>query len=210
MALIALVFDSDAKTADDKQLRSILASSLDRASMRRVLLQGAGQPAASILPNWMSGYGFAFADDADLTRAHPQREPVRAAANWTVRYDANDSLARLLAERVALNARDAGIGLRLMQAGPGLQLVRIPMASANPWVALANVAETLGIALPKSNGDALEDLYAAEQALLASQRVIPLFHLPEEWATSARVKGWRLGAGGSWRLDDVGLGKEMR
>lgn len=226
MELVALVFGGDAQTADEKLLRSALAHSVERGSMRSALLQGAGQAAASILPNWMSGYAMAFATDADLKQARHEREQVGTAANWTVRYDANDSVARLLVERVALNARDAGIGLQPTAAATAdilrsdllrselprseLRLVRIPLASADPWIALANVAGTLGMAMPKVNGDRVEDLYSAEQALLAGQRVIPLFHLPAEWASSPAVKGWRPGADGGWRLDEVWVGKERQ
>jgi peptide/nickel transport system substrate-binding protein len=110
--LVALVFARDAKSPEDKALREALALSVERGSIRSVLLQGAGQPAASVLPNWMSGYGFVFPTDADLPRARHAREQVRAIPTWTVAYDASDPVARLLTERVALNARDAGLLLQ--------------------------------------------------------------------------------------------------
>ena len=164
---------------------------------------------AGVRVSQLSGYGFAFSTDADLRQARHEREQVRAAANWTVRYDANDSVARLLAERVALNARDARIVLQPTAGGSGdLRLVRIPLASADPWIALTEVASALRMEMPKVNGDTVEDLYSAEQALLAGQRVIPLFHLPAEWASSPALKGWIPGADGSWRLDEVWVGKE--
>jgi ABC-type transport system substrate-binding protein len=213
--LVALVFSGNALTADDKLLRSALAHSLQRGSMRSAVLQGAGEATGSILPNWMSGYGFAFSVNADLKLARHEREQVGAAASWTVRYDANDSVARLLAERVALNAHDTGIGIQPaadIHRGDlprlELRLVRIPFASADPWIALANVAKTLGMAMPNEDGDAVENLYSAEQALLAGQRVIPLFHLPAGWSASASLKGWRPRADGSWRLDEAWVGKD--
>jgi peptide/nickel transport system substrate-binding protein len=212
--LVALAFVSDAQTAEERLLRAALAHSMQRGSMQSAVLQGAGEATGSILPNWMSGYGFAFPIDAELKLAGREREQAVTAANWTVRYDANDSLARLLAERVALNARDAGIGMHAAAADmyqpdllrSELRLVRIPLTSADPWIALANVAGTLGMAMPKESGHAVENLYLAEQALLARQRVIPLFHLPAEWAVSAALKGWKPAADGSWRLEEVGVG----
>jgi len=190
-------------------LRSALALSVDRGSMKSVLLQGAGQPTASLLPNWMSGYGFTFSTDADLKRARHEREQVRTAPNWTVGYDANDSVARVLVERVALNAKDAGLVLQPTTAATAdLRLVRIPLASADPWIALANLAETLGLAMPKPRGESGEDLYAAELALLAGQRIIPLFDLPEEYASCPVLNDWRPAADGSWRLDEVWMGKD--
>jgi len=209
MELVALVFYSDAQSTDEQLLRSALAHSLERASMKSVLLQGAGQPTASILPNWMSGYGFVFSTDGNLTQARHEREEVRKATNRTLGYDANDSLERVLAERVALNAWDAGVVLQPSTAATAdLRLVRIPLASSDPWIALADVAEKLGMAMPKVNGNSIEYLYAAEMSLLSGQRVIPLFHLPAEYASSAVLNDWRPAADGSWQLDEVWLGKE--
>jgi peptide/nickel transport system substrate-binding protein len=209
LELVALAFSSDPKTADEKRLRSALAHSIDRGSMKSVLLQGAGQATASLLPNWMTGYGFVFSTDADLKEARHLREQARTAPSWTVRYDANDSVAQVLVERVALNARDAGLALQPTTAATAdMRLVRIPLASADPWTALANVAETLGMALAKASGESVEDLYGAEAALLAGQRVIPLFHLPAEYAASPALNDWRPAADGSWRLDEVWVEKD--
>src|SRR5208282_4000593 len=128
--LLALLFARDAASPDERLLREALALSVERGSIRSVLLQGAGQPAASILPNWMSGYGFVFSTDADLPRARHAREQVHTIPTWTVGYEGNDSVARLLAERIALNAKDAGLSLQPTSAGVAdLRLVRIPLAS---------------------------------------------------------------------------------
>ena len=61
-----------------KSLRQALALSVERGSIRSVLLQGAGQPTASVLPNWMSGYGFVFPIDTDLPRARQCARASRA------------------------------------------------------------------------------------------------------------------------------------
>jgi peptide/nickel transport system substrate-binding protein len=202
--LLALVFATDAQSADEKLLHSALAHSIERSSMRGVLLQGAGQATAALLPDWLSGYGFAFSTDADLKQARQEREQVRTMPNWTLGYDANDSLARTLAERTALNAKDAGLMLRPANSSTAdVKLVRVPMASADPWVALENLAGRFGMPLPKASGSSMEDLYAEEHALLAHQRVIPLFHLPEVWAVSSALQDWHPAADGSWHLDEV-------
>jgi hypothetical protein len=208
MELVALVFSREAQSAEEKLLRQALAHSVERASMRGAVLQGAGQASASILPNWMSGYGFAFASDANLALARREREQVHSPPNLTVGYDANDSLARVLVERVALNARDAGIVMQTTTAAKSdLRLVRIALASADPRVALKSVADSFGMALPRTSGTSVEELYAEEQALLAGQRVIPLFHLPAEWAASNALQDWSPAADGGWSLEDVWLGK---
>jgi MarR-like DNA-binding transcriptional regulator SgrR of sgrS sRNA len=207
--LIAIVFGRDANTDEEKQLRHALALSIERSTMRNVLLRGAGEPAASLLPNWMTGYAFTFSTDADLKQARHDRELVRSAQAWTVRYDANDSIGRVLVERIALNAKDAGIVLQPSTEGAtDLRLVRISLASADPWIALSNLSEKLGLPVPKTEGESIADLYEREQALLAEQRVIPLFYLPAEWESSAQLRGWRPGADGSWRLDEAWLEKQ--
>jgi ABC-type transport system substrate-binding protein len=205
--LLALLFARDAASPEEKLLREALAWSVERGSIRSVLLQGAGQAAASIVPNWMSGYGFVFPTDADLQRARQVRAQVRTIPTWTLGYDGNDPLARLLAERVALNARDAGLLLQPSSAtNAELRLARIPLASPDSWIALAGVAAVAGLPTGKNQGGGVEDLYAAEMALLAAQRVIPLFHLPVSYASSSALKNWTLRPDGSWSVADAWLG----
>jgi len=205
--LVALLFTHDARTPDERSLREALAWSVERGSIRSVLLQGAGQPAASVLPNWMSGYGFVFSTNADLAHARHAREQVRNIPTWTVGYDSGDAVGRLLAERIALNARDAGLSLQPTSAATAdFRLVRISLASSDAWIALAGVATFAGLPAPKNEGGSVETLYAAEQAVLAAQRIIPLFHLPVTYATSATLKSWTLRADGNWNLADAWLG----
>jgi len=205
--LLALVFVRDARTPEEKLLREALALSVERGSMRSVLLQGAGQPAGGVLPNWISGYGFVFPAEADLPRARHDREQVRSAPGWTLGYDGSDPMARLLAERIALNAKDAGLALQPTSAAmTDLRVVRIPLASGDPWLALANAAEVAGLPAAKNKGSSVEDLYAAEQAALASQKIIPLFHLPVYCAAGAELKNWTVRPDGSWSLADAWLG----
>ena len=201
--LLALVFSRDAASPDEKLLRQALAWSVDRASIRSVLLQGAGQPAASILPTWVSGYGFVFSTDADLPRAREAREQAGNAPTWTLGYDGNDPLARLLAERITLNGRDAGLSLQPAAGAAGdLRLVRIPLASPDPWIALAGVTTLVGLPTVERRGGE-EELYGAEMALLATQRVIPLFHLPASYAGAAGLENWALQPDGSWTVADA-------
>jgi peptide/nickel transport system substrate-binding protein len=205
MELVALHFSRDAASPEEKLLREALALSIERGSIRNVLLQGAGQPAASILPNWMSGYGFVFAMEADLTRARHAREQVHSAPAWTVGYDGSDPIARLLVERIVLNARDAGLSLQpALGVNTDLRLVQIPLVSIDPWIALAQVAELSGAPAGKEGGS-IEDLYAWESGMLATRRIIPMFHLPVSYAASVRLKGWTVRPDGRWALADAWL-----
>jgi hypothetical protein len=115
----------------------------------------------------------------------------------------------LLAERIALNAKDAGLLLQPTSAAAAeLRLVRIPLAS-DPWIALTDVGTLAGLPVGKKPGG-VEDLYATEVALLATQRVIPLFHLPMSYASAVTLRNWTLRPDGSWTLADawLGIGKQ--
>lgn len=205
--LVALVFTRDVSSPDEKVLHEALGLSVERESMHSVLLQGAGLPAASLLPTWMSGYGFVFSSRADLQKARQLRGQVQMARVWTIGYDASDPLARLLVERVALNAKDAG--LTLVPTGVGstdLRLTRIPVASSDPWVALEALASQTGLPRAQNEGSSVEDLYAAELAAVASERVIPLFHLPVFYAASVSLKDWTLRMDGNLDLSNAWLG----
>jgi len=205
--LLALLFTRDAQTADEKLLRQALADSIERGSIRSVLLQGAGQPAGAVLPDWMSGYGFVFPTDGDLPRARHAREQVRTIPNWTIAYDSGDPRARLLAERIALNGKDAGLSLQATSTGNGdLRLLRIPLASTDPWITLAQVFNLAGVAVPKSKGGSIEELYLVEHTLLTTQRLIPLFHLPTSYMGSGTVKNWNVRADGTLSLSNASMG----
>jgi ABC-type transport system substrate-binding protein len=199
--LLALIFTRDVASPDDKTLRDALRFSVERGSMHSVLLQGAGQPTAGILPAWMSGYGFVFSTAADLARARQLHDQVRAIPTWTLGYDGGDPLARFLAERVALNAKDAGLPLQPTPAATAdLRLVRIPLASSDPWIALQDLSAQVNLPFAPGKGRGAEDLYAAEQAALASGRAIPLFHLPASFASASNVRGWVVRNDGSLDL----------
>ena len=208
--LVALLFPRDTTSPEEKLLREALALSIERGSIRSVLLQGAGEPTASILPNWMSGYGFVFSSDADLMQARQAREQVNKIPSWSVGYDTDDVVARLLAERIALNAKDAGLSLQpTASAVADLKVVRIALASPDPWIALQQVSMIEGASLARDGGS-VEDLYASERALLTSQRLVPLFHLPASYAASSALNNWTVRADGVWNLADAWMGAAHR
>jgi len=203
---MALVFAHDNQTQDERKLRQALALSIDRASIKNVVLEGEGEPTGAILPNWVSGYAFVFPEDQNLVRARQLRSEVRQAPAWNLAYDATDSLARVIAERIALNARDAGI---LVQPGvapqAALRLVRIPLASLDPRIALTTVAEVTGLPVPRFGVGAADDIYQAENAMLETQRVIPLFQLPACYVLNPSVYDASQDRAGDWHLEDVWL-----
>jgi hypothetical protein len=70
------------------------------------------------------------------------------------------------------------------------------------------VAAVASLPIGDAGGNSVQDLYRAEQALLATQRLIPLFHLPATYASTKFLWGWSVGADGSWRLADAWLTSE--
>jgi peptide/nickel transport system substrate-binding protein len=207
--LMALTFAHDGTTTDDAKLREALALCIDRKSIRDVVLQGGGEASGGMLPNWVSGYGFVFPAGQDMVRAQQLRGEVKYAPTWMLGYDADDPLARLMAERIVLNARDAGIRLQVTaSATADLRLTRIALASVNGGVALAAAASSAGIPFSKIKGEAAEDLYQAENGMLQTQKVIPLFQLPTSYAISTTVKDWDESRDGTLHLDNIWLGSK--
>src|SRR5437762_3243950 len=138
--------------------------------------------------------------------------PVPALA---LSYEAFDPLARDIAERIAVNAREAGITLQVstVPERSDLRLVRIRLGSLNPAAALADFAAFfhLSESVNLLSISTHEALYYAERALLEDFRVIPLFHLPELYGLSPRVKTWTQPSvfkNGEWTFEDVWLDLE--
>lgn len=171
------------------ELAQSLALAIDRAPIVNVLAQRRGMPAFALLPQWLSGYEFLFQHVPDLARA---REIASAAKTGplTLSYPINDSFSRAVAERIALNARDAGIVLQVSSnANGGLRLLRCPLESHDAALELAKVAQCLGlpdrpIALDNSRP---ELLYQAERALMEAGRVVPLAHLDSVYGLAPRT-----------------------
>lgn len=202
--LMALVFSANSK-AQDARLREALALSIDRKPIQSVLLKGAGEPAASVLPNWITGYSSVFSTQANVQRAKVALAESRQPA-LTLSYDPRDPQAQLIAERMALNAREAGITVQVSLSGADdLRLMLVALPSADPATSLREAARELGLAQPVVRGNAVEDLYQAEHSLLEGHVLIPLFHLPVASAASARVRDWAPDSLGNWNLQDVWL-----
>jgi hypothetical protein len=201
--LLALVFGPE---VTDARVREALALSVDRAAIHSVLLQRQGEIAGGLLPQWISGYAFLFSTAPDPARARslagPLPPPLRAL---TLSFE--DPAWRAVADRIAVNARDAGLVVTAASANHAadVRLVEVRITSAEPWQALAGLATSLAFAEPPHAGSA-EALFAAERNLLADFRVIPLLHLPYVYGVSPRVRG---GPGitplGEWRFEKLWL-----
>jgi MarR-like DNA-binding transcriptional regulator SgrR of sgrS sRNA len=195
--LLALAFEA----SSDEHVREAVALSIDRATIHAVLLQRQGVPAGAILPQWLSGYAFLFPAARDLDRA---RQLGRGAAPVTLAYDPADPIARLIADRIAVNAREAGLVIRPVAAGAQPAAARILRTRVN-WPDLGHALRSVNPAGLVSAADSSQAAYEAERALIQDHRVIPLFHIPEIYGLSARVRGWAPSRWGGWNLDSVWL-----
>jgi ABC-type transport system substrate-binding protein len=216
VSLIALAFARDAPESmrdDAARLREALALSIDRAAMHTVLLQKQGEITAALLPQWISGYAFAFPATPDLPRARALSSALPPAARTlTLTYDSGMRAARPVAERVAVNARDAGLTVQVSPQNPraDVRLVEVRLTSLDPARALSGMAAALGMPAPGHDASAASpaSLYESERKLLEDFRVIPLFHLPVLYGAASRVRVYapppvtRLG---DWRFDNVWL-----
>lgn len=216
--LLALVFPPNSK-AQDPHLREAIALSIDRKPIQSVLLKGAAESSATLLPNWMTGYTAAFSTQTDIKRAKAllaESQPALTVNRLTLNYDPRDPQSQLIAERIALNAREAGITVQVSLSGAAdIQLLRIALPTPDPALALRELAQRFALPAPVFHGTnirdtgirdtSVEDLYQAERALLDANRVIPLFHLPVATAAAPRVHSWDPDLLGSWNLADVWL-----
>ena len=210
--LLALVF-TGSQAAQDANLRQAVALTVDRDSIQNVIAQRQGEVARGILPGWVSGYGFLLTHKPDVQRARRLRVETRTAPLMMLAYDTADPLARAIAERVAVNAREAGITLQVIaetaasrSPNADARILRVRPGSANPRAALQRMLDEFGRAdLLASTADSPEDLYRVERALIDEFRVVPLLHLPEVYGVNNRVRNWIQPREGGWRLDEIWL-----
>ena len=196
--VVALVFGP---AVDDRRIREALALAVDRTAIHSVLLQRNGEISGALLPQWLSGYAFVFPAVQDLAKAKSLLASTPASAR-VLTLDAADPALRPIADRVALDARSAGLTVSVTSRNPNaaVRLVEARVAASDPAQALAGLAAAFGLPLPPRSAD----LYSAEHALLEDFRAVPLFHLPVIYGVNPRVKG---GPGitllGEWRFEKL-------
>ncbi|HUJ96160.1 MAG TPA: ABC transporter substrate-binding protein [Terriglobales bacterium] len=207
--LLALVFTKDAASPEESRMRQALALCIDRASINEVLLQGGGEPTGALLPNWMTGDSFLFPAMSDLERAQQLRSEIPHAPKLTLSYDSLDPAARVIAERIVLNARDAGFSLQLTDSGSSdVRLALLPLVSLDARVSLSDLAARTGLPEPDFDNSSPAEIYSAESGLLQTRRVIPLLHLRAAAALGPNVRNWVETRDGGWNLPDVWLAPE--
>jgi ABC-type transport system substrate-binding protein len=214
LALYVLVFEPHRSQTSDDQLRAALAVAIDRGTLASVLLQRQAEPADGLLPAWISGYSaLLHRDPAARTATAPRRTVI-------LRIDGADPLARAIAERIAVDARDRGLDI-VVQAPTGLaprpdvRLVRSLVPATTPNRALEAVTQHLGsrpaaqtAADALAPGAPLAAVLGWERTLLQYNILLPVVHVDEVWAVGDRVESWNepvIAPSGAWNLASVWL-----
>ncbi len=226
--LLALVFlqpDSGGRPARkpvDARVRQALGLAINRAAISNVIFQRKAIPASGLLPQWLAGYEFMFGGETNLGRAKELRSDAAAfvvISPIALAYDFADPLARLAAERIAVDAREAGIVVQpyaeshiyskasRTSINADAVLLRVPLQSLDPSIAL--VARTDDLGLSQENNPAIlgatrpEDLLEIERKLLESNRVLPIAHVPEVLWLNSNAHNWQQLLNGGWNLDQL-------
>ncbi len=215
--LFTLVPDPASPALQDERVRRAISLAIDRASIADVILQKGAVPAGGLLPNWISGYAHFFPPTFDLARA---KELLAASGRdfsankpLVLIHDSGDAEAQAVADRVAVNLREAGITLRVtepvtsaksVEAGGSLRLVRHRLTAPDPAAALSELLASFGkstVEMPT-----LAEVCAAERGEIDGLRTIPLVHVTESYGLSPQVRDWMAPRWGGWDLADVWLG----
>jgi len=198
LELVALVFEPHRAADAAIAWRRTIAATINRDAMCAVVLQDQASPAFSALPAWLSGYARAIdvgEGGAALSRPAVAALPVEQRT-ITVRVDPADPVAQAIADRLAVDAREAGFTVKV-QAPAGLaprpdaRIVRVAAPATTPDRAFAQIAERLAGRLGQPPAPPasvpLDATYRAEQALLDRVVVVPIVHVPELYGIGERV-----------------------
>ena len=224
VTLYALRFENTSAQSGGDRLREALALSVDRATMAGVLLQRQAEPASALLPQWLSGYAFLFPVEMDVERARQLRTTLPAnivggSSPLRVQPEAPGDLPRLLVERVAVNARQAGLSVQPLSRTGTPRDARAPAqdtadvklflwrySSLSPGQELRDLANAEHAQETKEGNPGDPDRrYAWERKILEERKVIPLVVLPDFVGLAPAIRDWQPSPWGEWRLADVWL-----
>jgi MarR-like DNA-binding transcriptional regulator SgrR of sgrS sRNA len=178
----------------DVRLRQALAATVDRAALLNFVFQKQGEIAPSLLPNRITGYAALFPSAPDAARARELR--AEAPRPMVIGYDPADSTLQLVAERIALNAREDGLQASASATGDAdFTVERVPLPSANMQVAIEQWATAVQAPIAGSSSE-IEDVYRSEHELLAQANLIPLLYVPRAYAVAQRIVGATLDESG--------------
>ncbi|MDE3109245.1 MAG: hypothetical protein KGL02_04820 [Acidobacteriota bacterium] len=216
--LLALVFLAGRPASQDPRVREVVSECVDRSAIVDFILQKEGVPAGGLLPQWSNGTAYLFPTAADPVGAKALLSQIGGLHSLALGYDAGDSLEQSVAERIAVDARAAGLSVSTQPMSPGnsaglpdARLVRLSMPSPAPQTSLQSF---LSVLVPMAGLDSMqlpasastEQIYAAERGVAEGYRVVPLVWFPHVFGLSNRVMDWRApDPGESWPFTDVWL-----
>ena len=215
--LVAIAFVPGRPIAENARAREALSRSIDRVAIVNFILQKEGEPAGGLLPQWSSGTAFLFATAVGTEEARNIWSEISGPRKIVLGYDASDPLEQSIAERIAVDAREAGGSVSVIATKSGAVLanedarfVRLRMASPHPQDALAHYISALD-PMVGVNGDPPgvkpQQIYDAERAIVSTYRIVPLVWLPRAYGLGTRVRDWKIPAPGEgWPFADVWLG----
>jgi len=215
--LLLLRFDTNKPALQDLRLREAVAGSVDRAAIQKVLTQNFGEVAGGYIPQWLSGYSFLFPTAPDLKQARQLAAAIGTLPTLKLGFDSNDALARQTAERIAVNARDAGIDIqvsslpadwkRMPDSGADMRVERVRIDGPTFDEAVLQAESSLGLGF---TGKTVipENVYMAEQKLRENLEFVPLVCVPDLLGVGPHVKDWSALPWGDWRLQNVWLDAE--
>ena len=205
ISLLALAV-ADGGTLANPNLRAAIAEAVDRSALSNVIFQKQGEITAGLLPSELTGYGFLFAADRDLNKAHELRGGLNTQP-LTLSTE-NNPVMQLAAQRIALNLREAGFNVQVAGAGSAqhtdLVLLRLTLRSNQPQAALELLLRSVGVTAAVSE-DTPSGLFRVESGFLATHTLIPLLYLPRAYAAGGRVRDLRLSPDGVPLLAGVSL-----
>jgi ABC-type transport system substrate-binding protein len=225
--LLAIVFLEN-RGGTDTHARQALSLALDRTAIVTYLLQKFGEPSAALLPQWCAGTSFLFSIAPDMPRAKELFSQIAPSAPLVLGYDSADPLEQSVAERIVVNAKEAGIaiaasGLTMPQSQhdsngtrTNALLVRVTMDSSAPAAALNGMLRDFNAlgganisASPLPDSATAQQIFDREREVLNTYRVVPLVWLPQVYGLSARMRNWiPPSPGQNWPLADVWLDQD--
>ena len=220
--LFTVIFEPHRTQAADDQIRHAIATRIDRSVLCSALLQRQAEPATAVLPAWLSGYALPTA--GRRAARIPLAASPQTQRTLTLRIDPSDPLAQAIADRIVVDAREAGIAI-IVQAPAGLaprpdaRLVRVRLSATTPDRALAAAMTALGarvtaLATPETApaaGAPIETVYRIERALVERDVIVPVVHVSDLYGLSDRVERWNgpvIQPTGAWDLANVWLRRD--
>ena len=204
LTLLALQV-SDAGALANARLRGAIAAAVDRSALYNVIFQKQGAITAGLLPQQLTGYSFLFSADRDLNKAHELRGGL--ATGPLTLATAGDGAMQLAAQRIALNLREAGFNVQVVNSSAqhtDLTLREFEIASGSPAAAFEKILRNAGEDAPVL-AESPSALYEAERTTLEQKKLIPLLDLPRAFAYGPRVRDLHLRADGTPDLPDASL-----